>query len=406
MRSERNILPEEYTVSARPLNTRMAARLAETTLSGSSVVFSTSERDTASSYPSIRLQRDNTLAAQRRECLKLGFEVVQARVSNLNLAADSKPESVSEVAFARLFGSITENVQRVIMGKGELIRSLLTCLLAEGHVLLQDAPGLGKTTMAKAMARSLGLEFGRVQFTPDLLPSDILGVPIWDNKLNEFKFQPGPVFSGLLLADEINRTSPKTQAALLEAMAERQVTINGVTYPLSKPFLVVATQNSLESEGTFPLPLSQLDRFLMSMQLGYPDQSAELAILDAHGGEDILESLPSVVDAETVEEMIGHARSVYVAAAIKGYMVNLAVGSRSHSGLKYGMSPRATLGLQRCARVRAAAEGRNFVIPDDVKAVFVSAIEHRVMPNSIVSGTRGILEEILNYTPVPQLSRR
>lgn len=331
---------------------------------------------------------------------------MQASLPDLNLARAGTAEAASEVAFASLFDSITDNVQRVIMGKGELIRSLLTCLLAEGHVLLQDAPGLGKTTMAKAMARSLGLDFGRVQFTPDLLPSDILGVPIWDNKLNEFKFQPGPVFSGLLLADEINRTSPKTQAALLEAMAERQVTINGVTYPLNKPFLVVATQNSLESEGTFPLPLSQLDRFLMSMHLGYPDQSAELAILDAHGGEDVLESLNSVVDAQTVEEMIKFARSVYVAPAIKGYMVNLAIGSRGHSGLKYGMSPRATLGLQRCSRVRAAAEGRNFVIPDDVKNVFISAIEHRVMPNSIVASARGILEEIMTYTPVPQLSRR
>ncbi len=292
------------------------------------------------------------------------------------------------------------------MGKVALIRSILTCLISEGHVLLQDAPGLGKTTMAKAMARSLGLEFGRVQFTPDLLPSDILGVPVWDNNLSEFNFQPGPVFSGLLLADEINRTSPKTQAALLEAMAERQVTVNGLTYPLHNPFLVIATQNSLESEGTFPLPLSQLDRFLMSMHLGYPDHHSELAILDAHGGPDILETLDPVVDAETVEEMIRFGRSVYVAPALKGYMVNLAAASRSHPSLDYGMSPRATLGLQRCARVRAAADGRNFVIPDDIKAVFTSTIEHRVMLSSVVASTLEVLEEILAYTPVPHLSSR
>lgn len=321
-------------------------------------------------------------------------------------AAGNAVEGLNGTHFANRFVAVLDNVQRVILGKRELIHSLLICLIAEGHALLQDAPGLGKTTLAKAMARSLGLEFGRVQFTPDLLPSDITGVPIWDNRKNEFKFQPGPVFSGLLLADEINRTSPKTQAALLEAMAEGQVTINGVTYPLSKPFLVIATQNSLESEGTFALPLSQLDRFLMSMSLGYPDRVAELKMLETHGGADVLASLNSVVNTKNVEEMIVYAGSIYVPPDIKGYIVNLAAATRSHPAVDNGMSPRATLGLLRCTRVHAAAEGRNFVIPDDVKSVLLSVVGHRILMKTMTASPREVLAEILAYTPIPQISTR
>jgi MoxR-like ATPase len=310
-------------------------------------------------------------------------------------------------SFADLFDAIVTNIERVIQGKRDVIQLMLVCLLAEGHLLVEDAPGVGKTSLGKALAKSLDVAFGRIQFTPDLLPTDVVGVSLWNRSSNTFEFRPGPVFAGLVLADEINRTSPKTQAALLEAMAERQVTVDGATHGLPRPFMVIATQNPIEHEGTYPLPDSQLDRFLMTISVGYPSREAELEILETHATGDALDDLRPVVSAKNVIAMTRAVKKVHVAPAIKTYLVEIASTTRQHPHLALGMSPRATLALQRAARSRAAAVGRNYVTPDDVKALAEPVLAHRLLlrPEARMRGgsNADVVAEVLQRVPVPRV---
>jgi len=298
---------------------------------------------------------------------------------------------------------MTANIEQVIKGKRDVVQLTLLALLAEGHVLLEDAPGVGKTTIGKAIAATIEVPFGRVQFTPDLLPSDVVGVSIFNRNTNEFEFRPGPVFNGIVLADEVNRASPKTQSALLEAMAERQVTTDGVTRPLTPPFMVIATQNPLEHAGTYPLPESQLDRFIVKVSVGYPERDAELQILESHGSADLLSTVQAVTDTRKVQSMIRAVKSVHVSPALQGYLVDIAEATRRHPALSLGASPRAALALQRMARARAAAAGRNFATPDDVKALAPHVLSHRlvVSHDSELRGTTAtdVIDEILQVVP-------
>jgi MoxR-like ATPase len=307
--------------------------------------------------------------------------------------------------FSDYYDSIVRNIERVIQGKRDVIELMLLCLVSEGHLLLEDVPGVGKTNLAKSLAASIECSFGRVQFTPDLLPSDVVGLTVWNRGENSFDFRPGPVFNNIVLADEINRASPKTQAALLEAMAEDQVTVDGVTYPLNRPFMVIATQNPIEHEGTYPLPESQLDRFLMRVSVGYPSPSAELEILDAHGDHEPLDDLGAVMSYEDVARLALATRQVHVAPSLKSYLVDVAQATRRSAHLALGVSPRATLALQRVARARAAAAGRGYVIPDDVKGLAVPVLAHRliVTPEAQLQGISpaDALGEVLRAVPVP-----
>ena len=310
-----------------------------------------------------------------------------------------------EPLFAEQFQSIVSNIGKAIMGKPDVLDLAVTCLLAEGHLLIEDAPGVGKTSLAKALAITVQAEFGRIQFTPDLLPSDVVGATIWNRAANTLDFQPGPVFSGIVVADEINRASPKTQSALLEAMAERQVTVDGTTHPLPRPFMVIATQNPLEHEGTYPLPESQLDRFLMRIEVGYPSKQAELDILDAHGTDNPLDTLRPVGDSQAVSALADQASAVFTAPGIKRYLVLIANATRNHPSLILGMSTRATLALQRASRVRAASQGRDYVLPDDVKQLAVPVLAHRLLlnPQARAHGTppAQIVDDIMSSVPAP-----
>jgi MoxR-like ATPase len=308
--------------------------------------------------------------------------------------------------FADLHNALTANMASVIHGKAEAIDLVVLCLIAEGHVLVEDVPGVGKTTLAKALAQSIASPFGRIQFTPDLLPADVVGVSIWDRSAGRFEFRPGPVCNGIVLADEVNRASPKTQSALLEAMAERQVTVDGVTHRLPSPFMVIATQNPTDHEGTYPLPESQLDRFLMRISMGYPGRDAELAILrDPADAGATPATLDAVLGVAHVNGLIAAARTVHVAPALQGYLVDLADASRIHPSVAIGISPRATLSLQRVSRARAATRGRAFVIPDDVKELAGPVLAHRIRltPEASVRGTRAadVVTELLARVPVP-----
>lgn len=308
-------------------------------------------------------------------------------------------------SFASTFEAIQENVARVIHGKQEPTRLALICLMSDGHLLLEDVPGVGKTTLAKALARSFDLECRRIQFTPDLLPSDVTGTSVYDRSNGSFNFRPGPVFANVVLGDEINRASPKTQSALLEAMQERQVTVDNVTHRLPSPFLVMATQNPVEHEGTYPLPESQLDRFLLRVRMGYPQRDAEVALLDAYGFDVDVDELQPVAGANVIPAMVALISDIHVAQALKGYIVDLATATRNHPALQLGMSPRAALALQRGARALAASEGRQYVIPDDVKALFGPVVEHRLVlsPEAVVTGVElpEVLAEVLRSVPVP-----
>ncbi len=325
------------------------------------------------------------------------------RRSGATARRDSAPLST----FAAAFEAIVDNVERLIQGKSEAIRLAVQCLVAEGHLLIEDVPGVGKTSMAKALAASLGCEWRRIQFTPDLLPSDVTGVTVYSRANGTFDFRPGGVFANIVLGDEINRASPKTQSALLEAMQERQVTVDATTYALPSPFMVIATQNPIEHEGTYPLPESQLDRFLMRIPMGYPDRAAEIEMLQRHGGQDAMsvEELEPVTTMARVEAMAAAARAVHVAPGLMGYLVDVAEATRRHPSLALGISPRATLALQGAARARAASTGRGFVMPDDLKALARPVLEHRLVltPEATISGVSGgdVLAQVLDTVPVP-----
>ncbi|HEX9257898.1 MAG TPA: MoxR family ATPase [Acidimicrobiales bacterium] len=313
--------------------------------------------------------------------------------------------SEAPATFSGLFDALARNVERVIQGKPEVVELALVCLIAEGHILIEDVPGVGKTSLAKAIAASIDCTWKRVQFTPDLLPSDVVGVTVWNRGKDQFEFRPGPVFANIVLGDEINRASPKTQSALLECMEERQVTVDGVTYQLDRPFMVMATQNPVEHEGTYPLPEAQLDRFLMRLSLGYPSRHSELEILDTHATVGPLDDLSPVATAADIQRMVASARTVHVAPPLKGYLVDLAEGTRRHPNVLLGMSPRATLALQKAARARAAASGRSYVIPDDIKAVAESVVSHRLMLSSDAQlqglSARKVVSDVLASVPVP-----
>ena len=274
---------------------------------------------------------------------------------------------------------IAANIGRVIQGKDDVVRLALVVLLAEGHLLVEDVPGVGKTTLAKALAASLDATVRRIQFTPDLLPSDVTGVAVYDQESREFEFKPGAVFANIVVADEINRASPKTQSALLECMEERQVTVDGVSYELARPFMVLATQNPLEMEGTYPLPEAQRDRFTARVSMGYPDRDAELAMLDDRSTTDPLTDLAPVADAATVRELVDAVRRLHVSDAIRRYVVTLVEASRRSPDLRLGASPRAGLQLLRAARASAALSGRDHVLPDDVQALAGAVLSHRLL---------------------------
>ena len=305
----------------------------------------------------------------------------------------------------RLAERAGDNIERVIVGKRGVIDFLLVALLCEGHVLIEDVPGTGKTMLAKSLARTLDCSFRRIQFTPDLLPSDVTGVSFFNQRAQEFEFRPGPIFSQVVLADEINRATPRTQSALLECMEERQVSLEGETRSLPRPFLVLATQNPIELEGTFPLPEAQLDRFLLRISVGYPAHVDEKEIVRRFRMGSPLEELPSVVSVAELVSMQRGMRQVHVSEAIEDYIVSLVRASRLHASLELGGSPRATLGLYRCAQAYAALNGREFVLPDDVKHLAPSVLTHRVIV-SAQARMRGrtpaeVVGELLNSVPVP-----
>ncbi len=310
--------------------------------------------------------------------------------------------------FASLFEAITDNVASVVHGKRHEIELAIVCLLAEGHLLIEDVPGVGKTSLAKALATSLECTWKRVQFTPDLLPTDLVGVSVYQRSTETFDFRPGPLFANVVLADEINRASPKTQSALLEAMEERQISVEGRSHPLSPPFMVIATQNPVEQEGTYRLPESQLDRFLLRLSLGYPGRDAELSILDSHGANETLAQLRPVVTSAEVLAMIDAVRGVHLADPLKSYLVDLAEASRKHAGITLGMSPRATLQLARATRAQAASCGRKYATPDDVKAVIYAALCHRLVirPDAAARGltSHRAVAEILASVPISPAS--
>jgi len=331
----------------------------------------------------------------------------QQTTTSSSPAADAP--SMGPSAFAETTGRILAEVSRVIDGKPDAVRSALVVLLAEGHLLIEDVPGVGKTMLARALAATVEATVRRIQFTPDLLPSDVTGVSVFNPGDREFEFKPGAVFANIVIADEINRSSPKTQSALLEAMEEGQVTVDGRTHPLPDPFLVVATQNPLEMEGTYALPEAQRDRFMMRISMGYPDAAAEAQMLRERDSANPLTAIRPVTDAGSVRALISWARRVHVSAAVEQYAVALAQATRVHPDLRLGASPRATLQLVRAAKVWAALDGRAFVIPDDISALLIPVFAHRLIPAraSSVRGRSGsdavvaILQRLAATVPVP-----
>ena len=307
--------------------------------------------------------------------------------------------------FAERFRIIEENVEKVVQGKQPEIRLALAGLVAEGHILIEDVPGVGKTMLAKAMARSIDCSFRRIQFTPDLLPTDVTGVNVFNQERGDFEFKPGAIFANIVLGDEINRASPKTQSALLECMEERQITVDTETYQLGSPFMVVATQNPIEHEGTYPLPEAQLDRFMMRIGLGYPSSEVEAEILATHGIRSTLPDIGPVADALAVREMIEQARVVHVSPSVRRYIVDLVEATRSHPDVYLGASPRASIMLLRAARAMAAAEERDYVIPDDVKALVVPVLAHRVIvtADAVMGGrtSQSMLADLVDEVAVP-----
>ncbi len=305
---------------------------------------------------------------------------------------------------------IAQSVGQVIIGKRNEVRLTVLGLITRGHILIEDIPGVGKTMMAKALSRSIGATFSRIQFTPDMLPSDVTGVSIFNPQSRNFEFRAGPIMAQIVLADEINRATPKTQAALLEAMEERQVTVDGITYPMSDPFLILATQNPIEYEGTFPLPEAQLDRFLMRVQLGYPSAAEELTVLSAQQYQHPLENMHQVVTVQELLEAQFAVREVYVAEEVKRYIIDLVTATRTHPDVYLGSSPRGSLALFRASQTRAAMAGRDYVIPDDVKALAEVTLAHRIIVGPAARirdiSSRTIVQDVLASTPVPGASAR
>jgi MoxR-like ATPase len=306
--------------------------------------------------------------------------------------------------FAELHNAVHTSVTRAVRGKDDVVRLALTCLLAGGHLLVEDVPGVGKTSLAKALANSVDATWHRIQFTPDLLPSDITGSSVWNQDLHRFEFHPGAVFTNIVVGDEINRASPKTQSALLEVMEEQQVTIDSVGYQVPLPFMVIATQNPVDLEGTYRLPEAQLDRFLMRIAIGYPDEDAEVAILDRRASEGVPE-ITAVASIDQIKAMIDLTASVHVDSSVSRYAVGIARATRARPDLRLGVSTRGSLALLRAAQSRAATEGRAYVVPDDVKSVALAVLSHRVLltPEAEVQGGSGedVLSEVLASVPVP-----
>ena len=300
---------------------------------------------------------------------------------------------------------VIENVERVIIGKRDTVSLTLIGLIAQGHLLIEDVPGVGKTMLARSIAKSIGCTFRRIQFTPDMLPSDVTGVSVFNQKTSEFEFRPGPVMAQIVLTDEINRATPKTQSALLEAMEERQITVDGTTYPMKRPFLVMATQNPIEYEGTFPLPEAQLDRFMLRISLGYPSKEDEQKILDAQQFQHPIEELGQVVTVEELLDAQKQVKQMHVDDLIKTYIVELVSMTRDHPDAYLGASPRGSITLYKTAQVRAALEGRDYVIPDDIKALAMTALAHRliVSPSARIKDVdpRAVVEDVLQSVPVP-----
>ena len=300
---------------------------------------------------------------------------------------------------------VSTNIQRVIVGKQNEVRLTMLALLCEGHLLIEDVPGVGKTMLARSIARSVGCSFRRLQFTPDMLPSDVTGVSIFNQKTMEFEFRPGPIMAQIVLTDEINRATPKTQSALLEAMEERQVTVDGVTYPMARPFLVLATQNPIEYEGTFPLPEAQVDRFMMRIHLGYPSKQNEIEVLNRQIEHHPIQDLQQVVSVEELVEAQRAARKIYVDDLVKSYIVDIVTATREHPEVYLGASPRGSLALHAASRAWAAIEGRDYVIPDDIKLLAESVLSHRliVSPSARIKNVtpRQVVEDALRHTPVP-----
>jgi MoxR-like ATPase len=310
---------------------------------------------------------------------------------------------------SRVVDRVRTNVETVIEGKPDVVTSTLVVLLAEGHLLIEDVPGVGKTMLSKALARSIDCSVRRIQFTPDLLPSDVTGVSVFNQNTREFEFRPGGVFANIVVGDEINRASPKTQSALLECMEERQVTVDNTTYQLDTPFMVIATQNPIEMEGTYALPEAQRDRFMARVSIGYPVESAELAMLDTHTRDNPLEDLEPVTDAAEVRKLCGIVAQVYVSPAVQRYAVAVTAATRKSDELTLGASPRATLHLVRAAKAAAAMQGREYVLPDDIQRLARPVLSHRLLPavEAAMSGrtTTAILDGLLAGVPVPQSSQ-
>ncbi|SFB46634.1 MoxR-like ATPase [Amycolatopsis marina] len=300
---------------------------------------------------------------------------------------------------------IAGNVERVLVGKPDVVRIALVTLLAEGHLLVEDVPGVGKTSLAKALARSIDCSVSRIQFTPDLLPSDVTGVSIYNRQTADFEFRPGPVFANIVVGDEINRASPKTQSALLECMEEHQVTVDTTTYHLHSPFMVIATQNPIEMEGTYALPEAQRDRFTARVSIGYPDQQAEMAMVDEHAGHNPLADLQPVSDAAAVNRLVQTVRNVHIAPEVRQYAVELVAATRQIPELRLGASPRATLQFVRSAKAQAALSGREFVVPDDLHAVAVPVLAHRLVLTTEAHAARrsatDVIRTVLQRVPVP-----
>lgn len=308
-----------------------------------------------------------------------------------------KPQKVAEKLIA--------NVEKVIVGKHDEVQLTLLALLCQGHLLIEDVPGVGKTMLAKSIARSIGCAFQRIQFTPDMLPSDVTGVSVFNQKTRDFEFRPGPVMAQIVLTDEINRATPKTQSALLECMEERQLTVDGTTYPMARPFLVLATQNPIEYEGTFPLPEAQLDRFMMRISLGYPDAEDEINMMDAQQYVHPVEEIGQVVDVEELLEAQGTVKDIYIDDSVKEYIVAVVGETRKHPDVYLGASPRGSLALYKTGQARAAILGRDYVIPDDIKALAQVTLAHRLIisPSARIKNVdpKAVVEEIIDSVPVP-----